>query len=110
MNIAIWILLALVTLLMIVAYSLLVVAHEADEKAERMYRKWIEANRGLVDALKTDTICAQNLKTSKWKEQLEYDMHNNGEPIDSDYNVGINHAMCVIEAMKGADDEKISKR
>lgn len=79
MKIAIWILLALVTLLLIMAYSLCVIAHEADERAERMYRKW--------------------------KEQLEYDMHNNGEPIDSDYNIGIDHAMCVIEAMKGADDE-----
>ena len=79
MNIAIWILLALVALLMIVAYSLLVMAREADERAERMYRKW--------------------------KEQLENDMQNNGEDLDSDYNVGINHAMCVIEAMKGADDE-----
>lgn len=47
MNIAIWILLALVTLLMIVAYSLLVMAHEADEKAERMYRKWKEEHDGL---------------------------------------------------------------
>ena len=41
--IAIWILLALVTLLMIVAYSLLVMAHEADEKAKRMYRAWKES-------------------------------------------------------------------
>ena len=40
-----------------------------------------------------------------WKERLKDDMENNGEDVDSDYNVGINHAMCVIEAMKGADDE-----
>ena len=71
--------LVVICLLMLIGYALLVMAHEADERAERMYRKW--------------------------KEQLEYDMHNNGEPIDSDYNIGINHAMCVIEAMKGADDE-----
>lgn len=43
MNIAIWILLVLVTLLLIVAYSLCVIAHEADERAERMYRKWRES-------------------------------------------------------------------
>lgn len=71
--------LVVICLLMLMCYALMVMAHEADERAERMYRKW--------------------------KEQLDYDMHNNGEPIDSDYNIGINHAMCVIEAMKGADDE-----
>ena len=79
MMTTIWILLALVTLLMIMAYSLLVMAREADEKAERMYRKW--------------------------KEQLQKDIVENGEPFDSDYNIGISHAMCVIEAMKGADDD-----
>lgn len=72
-------LLVLICILTVVCYALLVIASRADERAERMYRKW--------------------------KEQLDYDMHNNGEPIDSDYNIGINHAMCVIEAMKGADDE-----
>ena len=71
--------LVVICLLMLMCYALMVMAHEADERAERMYRKW--------------------------REQLEYDMHNNGEPIDSDYNIGIDHAMCVIEAMKGADDE-----
>lgn len=79
MRTTIYILLILITMLVIICYSLCVMAHEADERAERMYRKW--------------------------REQLEYDMHNNGEPIDSDYNIGIDHAMCVIEAMKGADDE-----
>lgn len=107
MRTAIYILLVIVTVLILICYSLCVMAHDADERAERMYRKWIEANRELVDALKTDTICAQNLRTSKWKEQLEYDMQNNGEPIDSDYNIGIDHAVCVIEAMKGADDESV---
>jgi hypothetical protein len=68
-----------ICLLMILCYALLVTAYEADERAERMYRKW--------------------------KEQLDYDMHNNGEDLDSDYNIGINHAMCVIEAMKGKNDE-----
>ena len=79
MRMAMYVLITLCAVLMLIGYALLVMAHEADEKAERMYRKW--------------------------KEQLDYDMHNNGEDLDSDYNVGINHAMCVIEAMKGADDE-----
>ena len=77
-----WIILVLLMalcVLMLMCYALMVMAHEADERAERMYRKW--------------------------KEQLEYDMHNNGEPIDSDYNIGIDHAMCVLGAMKGAGDE-----
>ena len=72
-------LLVLVCILTIIAYAVLVMASEEEKRADRMYRKW--------------------------KEQLEYDMHTNGEPIDSDYNIGIDHAMCVIEAMKGADDE-----
>ena len=77
-----WIILVLLMalcVLTLICYALMVIAHEADERAERMYRKW--------------------------KEQLEYDMHNNGEPIDSDYNIGIDHAMCVLGAMKGADDD-----
>ncbi len=65
--------------MVVICYALCVMAHEADERAERMYRKW--------------------------KEQLEYDMQNNGEPIDSDYNIGIDHAVCVLGAMKGVDDE-----
>ena len=79
MRTAIYILLVLVTVLVMICYALCVMAHEADERAERMYRKW--------------------------KEQLERDIVENGEPIDSDYNIGIDHAVCVIEAMKGADDE-----
>ena len=71
--------LVVICLLLLICYALCVMAHEADERAERMYRKW--------------------------KEQLEYDMQNNGAPIDSDYNVGIEHAVCVLGAMKGADDE-----
>ena len=71
--------LCIVVFLIVVCESLMITAKRADERAERMYRKW--------------------------KEQLEYDMHNNGEDLDSDYNIGINHAMCVIEAMKGADDD-----
>ena len=79
MRWVVFVMLMIICILMVMCYALMVMAHEADERAERMYRKW--------------------------KEQLEYDMQNNGEPIDSDYNIGIDHAVCVIEAMKGADDE-----
>ena len=75
------VLLMALCILMVICYALCVIAHEADERAERMYRAW--------------------------KERLKDDMHNNGEDLDSDYNIGINHAMCVIEAMKGADDESL---
>ena len=81
MRVAIMILIMAMAVLLVLCYALMVMAHEADERAERMYRKW--------------------------KEQLEYDMQNNGEPIDSDYNIGIDHAMCVLGAMKGADDEQM---
>ena len=74
-------LLFLICILTVVCYALLVIASEEEKRAERMYRAW--------------------------KERLKDDMENNGEPIDSDYNIGINHAMCVIEAMKGADDERL---
>lgn len=72
-------LLVLICILTVVCYALLVIASREEERAERMYRAW--------------------------KERLKDDMHNNGEDLDSDYNIGINHAMCVIEAMKGEDDE-----
>lgn len=81
MRVAIMILIMAMAVLLVLCYALMVMAHEADERAERMYRKW--------------------------KKQLEYDMQNNGEPIDSDYNIGIDHAMCVLGAMKGADDEQM---
>lgn len=42
MRIFIMILLAVIIVLMIFGYALLVVAHEADERADRMYRKWKE--------------------------------------------------------------------
>ena len=73
------VLLMALCILTVICYALCVMAHDADERAERMYRKW--------------------------KEQLERDIVENGEPIDSDYNIGIDHAVCVIEAMKGADDD-----
>lgn len=40
MRIFIMILLAVILVLMILGYALLVVAHDADERADRMYRKW----------------------------------------------------------------------
>ena len=42
MRIFIMILLAVILVLMILGYALLVVAHEADERADRMYKKWKE--------------------------------------------------------------------
>lgn len=74
-----FVLLMVVCLFLVMCYALMVMAHDADERAERMYRKW--------------------------KEQLEYDIENNGEPVDSAYNVGIDHAICVLGTMEGADDE-----
>ena len=38
----IFVLLAIICILLLLAYSLLVMAHDADERAERMYRKWKE--------------------------------------------------------------------
>lgn len=35
--------LAIILLLLVMDYALLVIAHEADERADRMYRKWKEA-------------------------------------------------------------------
>ena len=40
MRTFIFILLVILVFLLLVAYSLLVIAHDADERAERMYRKW----------------------------------------------------------------------
>lgn len=42
MRTTIYILLVLITVLLIIGYSLLVMAHDAEERAERMYRKWKE--------------------------------------------------------------------
>ena len=79
MRIVIYVLLGICAVLILVCYSMVVIADRANRRAERMYRKW--------------------------REQLKYDMENNGEPIDGDYNIGIDHAICVLGAMKGADDE-----
>ncbi|MEE0898078.1 MAG: hypothetical protein U0L88_10680 [Acutalibacteraceae bacterium] len=79
MRIVIYVLLGICAVLILVCYSMVVIADRVNRRAERMYRKW--------------------------REQLKYDMENNGEPIDGDYNIGIDHAICVLGAMKGADDE-----
>ena len=42
MRIFIFILLAMLVFLLLLAYSLLAIAGEEDERAERMYRKWKE--------------------------------------------------------------------
>lgn len=43
MRIAIYVLLAICAVLLLICYSLCVIAHDADERAERMYRKWRES-------------------------------------------------------------------
>ena len=49
MRIVIYILMTLCLLLLLLGYSLLVIAGEADERAEKMYREWKESKneRGL---------------------------------------------------------------
>ena len=42
MRMTIYVLLILCAVLMVIGYALLVMAHEADERAESMYRKWKE--------------------------------------------------------------------
>ena len=36
------VLLMVICILLVIGYALLVMAHDADERAERMYRKWKE--------------------------------------------------------------------
>ena len=43
MRIVVYVLIAIIALLMVLCYSLMVTAHEADERAERMYRAWKES-------------------------------------------------------------------
>ena len=33
----------IIAILLVICYALMVTAHEADERAERMYRKWKES-------------------------------------------------------------------
>jgi lipopolysaccharide export LptBFGC system permease protein LptF len=55
-------------ILLVICYSLMVVAHDADERAEEMAREWVEANREIVDSLQVGTISAKNIKYIEWKE------------------------------------------
>ena len=43
MKYIIFVLLMIVCILLVICYALMVTAHEADERAERMYRKWKES-------------------------------------------------------------------
>lgn len=43
MRIVIFIMLVLLCILLLIAYSLCVIAHDSDERAERMYKKWKES-------------------------------------------------------------------
>lgn len=45
MRYVIFVLLIIICILTFIAYSLLVIAHDADERAERMYKKWKEHTR-----------------------------------------------------------------
>ena len=49
MRYVIFALLIIVCILTFIAYGLLVIAHDADERAERMYRKWKEEINGRSD-------------------------------------------------------------
>lgn len=42
----VFVMLMVICLLMVVCYALMVMAHDADERAERMYRKWKEERDG----------------------------------------------------------------
>lgn len=61
MRTAAYIFVVICALLALVCYSLLVVASRADERAERMARKWIEEHREVVDSLIADTELADNV-------------------------------------------------
>jgi len=39
----IMVLLMVLAIMMVICYALMVMAHDADERAERMYRKWKES-------------------------------------------------------------------
>lgn len=56
-----FVLLMVIAILLVIAYSLMVMAHEADERAERMARKWVEEHQDLVDSITTGTISAENI-------------------------------------------------
>lgn len=45
----VFVLLMIATFLLVICYALMVMAHDADERAERMYRKWKESKDGRFD-------------------------------------------------------------
>ena len=49
MRYIIFVLLVIICILTLIAYALCVMAHDADERAERMYRKWKEEVNGRSD-------------------------------------------------------------
>ena len=44
-----FVLMMVISLLLVICYSLMVIAHDADERAERMYREWKEHNDEQMD-------------------------------------------------------------
>ena len=68
MRIAIYVLIAVCALLMLVDYALMVVAHNADERAKKMARKWIEEHGDIVDNLTADTISAENIAVEEMRD------------------------------------------
>ena len=66
-----WIIMALLMVLaimMVICYSLLVMASRADESARRMVRKWIEEHGDIVDNLTADTISADNITAKEMRD------------------------------------------
>ena len=68
MRTAIYILLVICALLMLVDYALMVVAHNADERAKKMARKWIEEHGDIADSLTADTISAENIAVEEMRD------------------------------------------
>ena len=61
----IMVLIMVVCILLVTCYALMVMAHDADERAEKMARKWAEEHSErvdeIVDNLKADVISADKL-------------------------------------------------
>ena len=61
----IMVLLMVACILLVICYALMVMAHDADERAEEMARKWAEEHKERVDKivnnLKADVISADKI-------------------------------------------------
>lgn len=61
----IMVLMMVICILLVVCYALMVMAHDADERAEKMVRKWAEEHSERVDEivnnLKADVISADKI-------------------------------------------------